>query len=60
MAQSERGMASDWTAAAACVNTSSLRRLYFDHTPATGPTAHETICTTKVTMTSSRAEGVSR
>ncbi len=43
--------ASDWTAAAACVHTSSLRRLRRStHTPANGPSANETICPAKPTI----------
>ena len=54
-------MASDWTAAAACVHTSSLRRLRRStHTPANGPSANETICPAKLTMPSSSAECVRR
>src|ERR1700722_5914622 len=44
-------MASDWSAAAACVHTSSLRRLRRStQTPANGPTANETICPAKLTI----------
>ncbi len=53
--------ASDWTAAAACVHTRSLRRLRRStQTPANGPTANETIWPAKLTIPSNSADCVSR
>ena len=53
--------ASDCTAAAACVATSSfLRSSRSTHTPANGPTINETICPAKLTTPSSNTECVIR